>query len=152
MATKKKVSTKKARPVINRPTREEEDRPDKTMTGEEIIAIPRRKTAKVKMPAEGVYIGSGVYHHSGHINCTGFCFTYWSPHQARIEDVVRLCKEEGVGNTLQFGQNDEEMLSLAREARDAGIYTTLLYSNASPEISGRLIPELGEWYLGYDFG
>ena len=53
MATKKKVSTKKARPVINRPTREEEDRPDKTMTGEEIIAIPRRKTAKVKI--KGVY-------------------------------------------------------------------------------------------------
>ena len=152
MATKKKTSTKKDRPVVNRPTREEEDAPDKAMTGEEIVAIPRRKTAKVKMPAEGVYIGSGVYHHSGHINCTGFCFTYWSPHQARIEDVVRLCKEEGVGNTLQFWQNDDEMLSLAKEARDAGIYVTLLYSNAPSEISKQLIPKLGKWYLGYDFG
>ncbi len=113
---------------------------------------PRRKVAKTPMPAEGIYIGSGVYGHGGKLLGTGFCFTYWAPVQTRLEDVVRLCKEEGVGNTLQFWQHGEQLLALAREARDAGIYTTCLYSKAPPEISKRLVPELGRWYLGYDFG
>ena len=47
MATKKKTSTKKDRPVVNRPTREEEDAPDKAMTGEEIAAIPRRNELEI---------------------------------------------------------------------------------------------------------
>ena len=155
MATKKAkaaVTAGKSAKTKLAQAREKEDAPVQAMTGEEIVALPRRKTTKMKTPAEGIYIGSGVYHHGGCLNCSGFCFTYWAPEQARIGDVVRLCKEEGVGNTLQFWQHNEEMLSLAKEARDAGIYVTLLYSSAPPEISKRLIPELGKWYLGYDFG
>ena len=122
------------------------------MTGDEIVALPRRATKKVGMPAEGIYIGSGVYAHAGKLNCTGFCFTYWAPYQTNINDVVRLCKEGGVGNTLQFWQSEELLMKLAKEAKAAGIYTTCLYSHADPKISKKLIPELGDFYLGYDFG
>lgn len=121
-------------------------------TGEEIALLPRRETKKTKMPKEGIYIGSGVYQHSGKLNCSGFCFTYWSPNSSKIEDVVRLCKENEIGNTLQFWQGGELMLKLCKEAKEAGIYSTCLYSSADESVSQRLVPELGESYLGYDFG
>ncbi len=148
----KNSATKKPAKKAEVLTSEQEDAPANAMTGEQIAGLPRRKTVKTQMPAEGIYIGSGVYPHGGKLNCTGFCFTYWAPYQTRLEDVVRLCKEEGVGNTLQFWQHDEKLLALAKEARKAGIYTTCIYSKATPEVSKRLIPELGKWYLGYDFG
>ena len=122
------------------------------MTGDEIAALPRRKTVKTKVPPEGIYIGSGVYHHSGCLNGSGFCFTYWAPEGPDMDQIVPLAKEHGVGNTLQFWQHGEELMKLAKQAKAAGLYTVCLYSSAPPEISKRLIPELGDWYLGYDFG
>jgi len=39
----------------------------------------------------------------------------------------------------------------ARLAADQGIYTTAIYTSATPAWSARL-PDLGHWYLGYNFG
>lgn len=111
-----------------------------------------QKRSKMPLPPEGIYIGSGVYHHSGCLNGTGFCFTYWAPEGPEMNKIVPLAKEHRTGNTLQFWQHGEELFKLAMQAKKAGLYTVCLYSSAPPEISKRLIPELGDWYLGYDFG
>ena len=151
------MATKKSKSKASEATIKPEDRydvpsDDIPATGREIVAQPRRRTKKTALPKEGIYVGSGVYSHGDKINCTGFCFTFWSPVHPTLDEVVRLCKEEGVGNTLQFWQNDETLMKLAKEAKAAGLYVTCIYSCADPKLSRRLVPELGKWYLGYDFG
>ena len=42
-------------------------------------------------------------------------------------------------------------LRFAREAKNKGIYTTFIYTDAHPKWSSQL-EQLGEYYLGYDFG
>jgi hypothetical protein len=43
------------------------------------------------------------------------------------------------------------ILRFAKAAAEKGIYTTCLYTNAHPQCSKQL-KDLGDWYLGYDFG
>ncbi len=104
-----------------------------------------------KLPECGLYIGSAVYNHSGRLICSGKAFTYWSPDYPSARETVGLCAEGNQGNTLQFWQNNEELLELAKSAVAKGLYVMFLYSSASPEISKRF-QELGDHYLGYDFG
>ena len=84
------------------------DTAERQLTIGEILAAPRRKTVKTPVPADaGCYIGSGVYGHCTGAYHTGFCFSYWSPSKLNYEEVVDLCAEEKVGNTLQFWQSSE---------------------------------------------
>jgi hypothetical protein len=43
------------------------------------------------------------------------------------------------------------LLKFAKEAKKKGIYTTFIYSDSEPEWSQQL-KDLGEYYIGYDFG
>ena len=105
------------------------------------------------LPPEGIFIGSGAIDHVPGLVMTGANFTKWHPNGPRIREIIDLCKRDGVGNTLQFWwRSDEEVLELAKAAAEAGIYVTFIYCDAKPEIAERLIPELGNRYLGYDYG
>ncbi len=132
------------------------DAPKKPLTCEEIAAAPRRATTKVVMPPDEkgrIYIGSGVYGHSGpKMNCGGFCFTYWAVENLKHDEIVELCAKEQVGNTLQFWQGAKKILELGTKAKELGIYSTCIYSGGSKEDSMKLIPTLGDHWLGYDFG
>lgn len=119
--------------------------------GEAIVRLPRRKTERRPLPPEGAYIGSGVYTPRGGLLQVGRAFTYWSPELPALEDIVRLCKEDNQGNTLQFWQDGGTLVSLAREAAAAGLYATCIYSSGTPE-EARAMAALGAAYLGYDFG
>lgn len=116
-----------------------------------ISEIKRPKTVKTAVPAEGLYLGSGVYPHGDKIGCTGLAFSYWMPLHPTLDEVVALCKEANQGNTLQFWQNNETLMKIAKEAAAAGIYMTCLYSNASPD-QAKTLSKYGALYLGYDFG
>ncbi len=105
------------------------------------------------LPPEGIFIGSGAIDHTPGLVMSGANFTKWHPDGPRIRDIVDLCVRDKVGNTLQFWWRDgEEVLELARAAAAAGLYATFIYCDAPPEVAGRLIPELGDRYLGYDYG
>ena len=105
------------------------------------------------LPPEGIFIGSGAIDHAPGLVMSGANFTKWHPNGPRIRDIVDLCVRDRVGNTLQFWWRDgEEVLELARAAAAAGLYATFIYCDAPSEVAGRLIPELGERYLGYDYG
>ncbi len=105
------------------------------------------------LPPEGIFIGSGAIDHVPGLVMTGANFTKWHPNGPRIREIIDLCKRDGVGNTLQFWwRTDEEVLELAKAAAEAGLYVTFIYCDARPEIAGRLIPEIGGLYLGYDYG
>ena len=108
-------------------------------------------TEKVKMPACGLFLGSGIYDHNARLVGSGKAFTYWSPDYPSAKESVNLIVEANQGNTAQIWQNNELMMELAESAKAQGLYITFLYSNAEPEISARL-KNLGEQYLGYDFG
>ncbi len=43
------------------------------------------------------------------------------------------------------------LVRFMREAKKRGIYTTFIYTNAKPEWLAKF-PEIGKYYLGYDFG
>ncbi len=105
----------------------------------------------IKLPECGLFLGSGVYPHGGRLLCSGKAFTYWSPDYPLPRDTVDLILQANQGNTLQFWENGQELLDLAKAAVSKGIYVTFLYSNASPEISAQF-KNLGDFYLGYDFG
>ena len=116
-----------------------------------ITDIKRPKTTKTPVPAEGVYIGSGVYNHSNRPVNSGLVFTAWSPVHPTFDEVVGLCKEENQGNTLQFWQSDETLMKLAKEAAAAGLYMTCIYSRGTPK-QAKTLSKYGALYLGYDFG
>ena len=129
------------------------DTPDKALTGEEIVKIPRRATTKTPLPKDaGVYIGSGVYGNHGGMGCGGFCFTYWHPTKLNYYELIDLCAKEQVGNTLQFWQHGEQLLDFSRRAKAKGIYSTCIYSTASKDTLKSLTSELGDMWLGHDFG
>ena len=133
--------------------RRQSDTPDKALSSAEIVAWPRRQTVKTKTPADtGIYIGSGVYANNGGTTCGGFCFTYWHPDKLTVEEEVELCAKEQVGNTLQLWQSNEKLVSLARAAKAKGIYTTCIYSGATNGMARAMTEELGEMWLGHDFG
>ena len=120
---------------------------------EEIVSAPRRPTSELALPDDvRIYVGSGVYSCFGKLLQTGFCFTYWEPGTLTPERIVDICAKEGVGNTLQFWQKDDQLLALAQKAKANGIYTTCIYSTATNGIPSRLSSELGSWYLGHDYG
>ena len=109
--------------------------------------------AKVGVPSDtGLYIGSGVYANRGVLKMGGFCFTYWEPEKLDYDEIIDLCVKEGVGNTLQFWQNDGQLLDLARKAKARGLYSTCIYSSGSNGVAAKVSSELGEKWLGYDFG
>ena len=131
------------------------DAPKIRLSGEQICAMPRRKAPKVKMPPDAmgrIYIGSGVYGHGDRLNMGGFCFSQWSCAKLSRDETVDLCDAEQVGNTLQFWQGADEILRLGLKAKKMGIYSTCIYSSGTPEQSARILPELGDHWLGYDFG
>ena len=129
------------------------DRGPKRLTAAEIIAAPRRATVKTPVPEDaGCFVGSGVYENHGRMHCAGFAFTYWSPEKLNYDEIVDLCVKEQVGNTLQFWQGDDTLLRLARKATEKGLYTTCIYSKARDGRAKRLVDELGDRFLGYDFG
>lgn len=127
--------------------------PPAQFTVEEIVSKPRVKTPKVAVPADtGIYIGSGVYANRGVMKTGGFAFTYWEPEKLNYDEIIDLCSKEGVGNTLQFWQNNECLLDLAQKAKKRGLYSTCIYSAATNGIARRLTSELGVFWLGHDFG
>jgi len=124
-------------------------------SGAEICAMPRRKTAKTVLPDEAhgrLFLGTGVYPCGRGLYVPGFCFTNWSTDRLDAEADVDLCAREELGNTVQLWANNQRFYSLARRALTNGLYTTCIYTKAPQEIAGRLLPEFGEKYLGYDFG
>ena len=106
---------------------------------------------RIKLPACGLFLGSGVYSHGGRLICSGKAFTYWSPDYPLPRHTVDLIIEANQGNTLQFWQHGRELLELARAAAAKGLYVMCLYSEADPDISA-CFKELGDRYIGYDFG
>jgi hypothetical protein len=108
-------------------------------------------TNTIKLPACGLFLGSGVYSHRGTLGMSGKAFTCWSPDYPSSRDVVNLMLKANQGNTLQFWQHDQDLLDLARAAVAQGIYVTCIYSKASPDVSAQL-KSLGDLYIGYDFG
>ena len=129
------------------------DTPEKALSSAEIVAMPRRKTEKTKLPDDArIYIGSGVYANRGVMKCGGFCFTYWEPDRLNYDEIIDLCVKEGVGNTLQFWQSNETLLDLARKATKRGLYSTCIYSRAEDGIAAKMTSELGDSWLGHDFG
>ena len=108
--------------------------------------------AKIEMPANGVFVGSGVYPHRSGVLCGGRAFSYWcSPDAPKFGEIVKLCKEENQGNLLQFWAGDEALFSLLKEARDEGFYSVAFYAKADKSISMQF-KDIGPSYLGYDFG
>ena len=129
------------------------DTPEKPLTLGELASAPRRPTVKVPVPEDtGCYIGSGVYKHQGQMLMGGFCFTYWAPPTPTYDQVLEMCMNEGIGNTLQFWQSNDLLLDLARKAKAKGIYATCIYSDATNDIPKRVMSELGQSWIGYDFG
>ena len=129
------------------------DKPDKPLTGDEIVALPRRATKKTPVPADaGVYVGSGVYGNDARMGCGGFCFTYWHPEKLNYNELVDLCAKEQVGNTLQFWQSGGLLLDLSHRAKTNGLYSTCIYSSANKEQLAKMNKDLGATWLGHDFG
>ena len=129
------------------------DTPEKPLTMAELASAPRRPTTKVAVPPDtGVYIGSGVYKNQGRMLMGGFCFTYWAPPTPTYDQVLEMCANEGVGNTLQFWQSNDLLLELARTAKSKGLYATCIYSAATNDIPKKVMSELGTSWIGYDFG
>ena len=128
--------------------------PSVPRTADEIIALPRRATTKTKMPAEGIYIGSGAYRCDGRLLLSGFCFTYWEPTYPKFEEQIDLCAKEKVGNLLQFWRGGNEGCKWARKAREKGLYSVFMYGQPgdSDEDTQKFVAELGDAYLGFDFG
>ncbi len=109
-------------------------------------------TNKIILPPNGVFIGSGIYGHTNPCTCGGRCFSYWTaPTAPKHEEIVKLCLEQNQGNLMQFWAHGETLFKLMQEAKEAGLYSLPLYSDAPEEISRRF-KELGEFYLGFDFG
>ena len=121
------------------------------MTWEEIAAEGRPPTKRTPMPPEGIYIGSGVYGHHGRLKIAGYCFTYWEPDRPSPEACLDMLVKEGVGNTMQWWQKGHEIISLAKRAKELGVYSTCLGGGPDAEDAGE-IAALGGWWLGYDFG
>lgn len=108
-------------------------------------------TTKTKLPECGLFLGSGIYDHSGRLVASGLAFTYWSPDYPSAKETVDLIVKANQGNTAQFWQHDQHLLGMAKSAVSQGLYVTFLYSNATPEVSAQF-KSLGDHYLGYDFG
>ncbi len=130
------------------------DTPDKPLTGEEILALPRRATTKMALPDDArIYIGSGVYNSTnGTPKNGGFCGTYWQPLQISAREQVELCAKEKVGNLLQFWDHGDELVELTRRATEKGIYSTCIYSRANAEQVAKMRQATGKMWLGHDFG
>ena len=132
---------------------QKEDRTVRQIPAAEIVRQPRRATVETPMPKEGLYLGSGVYSGvHGKMWNGGFCFGNWEAARLRPFECIDLCVKEQVGNTLQFWQGGQNLLDLALAAKSNGLYSTCIYSGAPEAVSKRLVPELGAFYLGYDFG
>ena len=130
-----------------------QDTPERALTVEEIVAAPRPKTTRTPLPEDArIYIGSGVYANRGIMKMGGFCFTYWEPEKLDYDELIDLCVKEGVGNTLQFWQNNENLRDLALKAKARGLYSTCIYSSATNGLAREIVSSLGGSWIGYDFG
>ena len=129
------------------------DTPEHALSSDEIVAKPRPKTVKTPVPEDaGIYIGSGVYANEGKMKFPGFCFTYWEPDKLNYDEIVELCAKEQVGNTLQFWQGNEKLLRLSDKAKKLGLYSTVIYASATNGLARKIVENLGDTWLGYDFG
>ena len=110
-------------------------------------------SSKTPVPADtGVYIGSGVYANGGRFRGGGFCFTYWEPDKLNFDELIDLCAKEGVGNTLQFWQGNETLRDLTAKAKAKGLYSTVIYASATNGLARKIVDDLGDSWIGYDFG
>ena len=130
------------------------EKPSVKHTAEEIVALPRRTTEKTKMPAEGIYVGSGAYRCEGRLMLSGFCFTYWEPTFPKFEEQIDICAKDKVGNLLQFWRGGNTGCGYARQAKEKGLYSVFMYGQPgdSDKDTQDFVKELGDKYLGYDFG
>ncbi|MCQ2388483.1 MAG: hypothetical protein MJ138_02090 [Kiritimatiellae bacterium] len=105
---------------------------------------------EIKLPPEGVFIGSGVYPANNGLMGGGKYFTYWCAGRPTPSNVVETCAREGVGNTLQLwgGILDQE----AEHARRLGLYVTCLAGWMPTNRIHKFVAESGDRWLGYDFG
>ena len=129
---------------------------NQSRSGYEIVEQARRSNKKIALPDDGagVFIGSGVYGHSGEMLTSGFCYTYWSPEHPTLDETIDLCIKEKVGNTLQFWQGGQKGVDLAEKAFQNGLYTTYIYGEPGESNSQTkaMTKKLGDHYLGFDFG
>ena len=116
------------------------------------VASPSAGTAErsMKLPPEGVYIGSGVYPANDGMLSGGFCFTYWCSNRPTPSNVVEMCAREQCGNCLQFwGGNLNDWGYLAKER---GLYVTALAGWVPKAKIPSFVEGLGDRWLGWDFG
>lgn len=123
------------------------------LSAAEIVRLPRPTAVRTPLPEDvGGFIGSGVYSTFAGPLSGGFCFTYWEPGTLTPEEAVDLCAREGVGNTLQFWQNGERLRNLTERAMSKGLYSMCIYSTATNPLPAEIRRNLGDRWLGYDFG
>ncbi len=130
--------------------------PEKKLTGEEIIALPRPKVPVLSLPKEGLFFGSASYGNDGNpgylgLSYTGHAHCRWCGSHPTPSDEIKLTKSEGLGNTLQFWQADDYLYRLASESAMEGVYAMNIYAPDNPEVAKKLTA-LGNWWLGYDTG
>ena len=129
------------------------DTPKSALTVEEILAEPRRATKPTPLPEkERIYIGSAVYANRGCLGGMGFCFSGWSPAKLSLDEIVDLCAKEKVGNTLQFWQHNDMLVHLTHLAKEKGLYSLCIYSSAKDGRAKKISDDLGDRWLGHDFG
>ena len=118
-----------------------------------ILDAPRRPMSRIELPEEGIFFGSSVY--GGHTNVvflyTGQAHNRWTGSCPTQEECVRLTKELGLGNTLQFWSGGANLAKFSAYANSLGLYSMNIYSDASVEEIKR-IEGLGAHWLGYDTG
>ncbi len=128
----------------------------KKLTGEEIIALPRRAPIDHELPKEGIFFGSASYGNENNRSELGLCYTghahcRWVGSHPTPTEEISLTVSENLGNTLQFWQNHDYLYELAAKAKEQGVFSLNIYAEQDPEVAKKLTA-LGNFWLGYDTG
>ena len=112
--------------------------------------------AAFALPPEGLYFGSASYGGERNRtvlgpNHTGHAHSRWTGARPTPFEQIRITKEEGYGNCLQFWQGGEYLADLVEAAAKAGVWTFNIYSDADAA-SVKRIGAVGDWWLGHDSG
>ena len=108
------------------------------------------------LPPEGLYFGSASYGGKGNPTQLAPCYTghahsRWTGARPTPSEQIRITKEEGYGNCLQFWQWNGDLANLVEEAAKAGLWSLNIYSDAKPDQVKR-IAGVGDYWLGHDSG
>ena len=108
------------------------------------------------LPPEGLYFGSASYGGKGNPTQLAPCYTghahsRWTGARPTPSEQIRITKEEGYGNCLQFWQWNGDLANLVEEAAKAGLWSLNIYSDAKPDQVKR-IAAVGDYWLGHDSG